>query len=284
MTLFISHCTADDPFVDRLAVELQAQGFDTWIDHVDMPPGTRWVSHLEKALEESDAMLLILSDNSVASTYVQSEWHVFFDMKRPIFPIRLSDCPTPLFLRTFHHLDFRNQSSFLDQVNLLMTVLPDPDGETLAMRPLEDNTQLCEVSDDNDKWQEYHNLIRKTSHRLIQRYARPLQNNEVQIIMPMAQDILQYALEDRLIIGRRHEASGHFPDIDLHEFHTSSKVSRKHAELRRGRRGLNIVDLKSTNGTYINKDKLKAGIAYPLPNNAIVFLGSGFPIVVHYRL
>jgi hypothetical protein len=284
MTLFISHCTADDAFVDRLAVELQLQGHQTWVDHTDMPPGTRWVSQLEKALESSDVMLLVLSEKSVASTYVQSEWHAFFDLKRPIYPIRLDSVGSPLFLRTYHHLDFRNPDKFYDQFNLLLSVLPRVEGDTMAVSPLEDVTHTNKAQVVDDEWQEYVNVIRKASHQLIQQYARPLQANEIQVVMPAAEDLLHYSIGSSLIIGRHHEASDYCPDVDLHEFPASNKVSRKHAELRRGRRGLEIIDLGSTNGTYLGRELLEPGVPYRVPNNALISLGADFPIVIRYQL
>ena len=284
MTLFISHCTADDAFVDRLAVELQLQGHPTWVDHIDMPPGTRWVSHLEKALEASDAMLLVLTEKSLASTYVQSEWHAFFDLKRPIFPIRLDNCSSPLFLRTYHHLDFRNPDNFYDQFNLLLTVLPEGMSETTAVKSIDDITFQDKAEIMGDEWQTYINTIRISAHKLVQQYARPLERNEVQIIMPAAEDLLHYPMLDTLMVGRRHDATDHRPDIDLHEFPASIKVSRKHAELRRGRRGLEIVDMGSTNGTYLGREQLQPGVPYRVPNNAVIFLGTDFPIVIRYQL
>jgi hypothetical protein len=284
VTLFISHCTADDAFVDRLAVELQLQGHQTWVDHTDMPPGTRWVSQLESALESSDVMLLVLSEKSIASTYVRSEWHAFFDLKRPIFPIRLDNVASPLFLRTFHHLDFRKAENFYDQLNLLLTVLPTILGETIAMTPLEDITYLEKPQVMVDEWQVYANQIRKVANQLIHQYARPMQLNEVQIVMPVAQDLLHYTIGNSLIMGRHDEVTKYCPDVDLHEFPASNKVSRKHAELRRGRRGLEIVDLGSMNRTYLGKEQLVPSVPYRVPNNAIISLGADFPIVIRYQL
>jgi pSer/pThr/pTyr-binding forkhead associated (FHA) protein len=124
------------------------------------------------------------------------------------------------------------------------------------------------------------------AHKLIQQYARPINRNEVQIIMPAAQDLLHFSMTDGqgVTIGRRHEAADYFPDIDLHEFPASVKVSRRHAELRQGRRGLEIVDLGSTNGTYIGTERLEPGVPYRVPNNAIIFLGTDFPIIIRYLL
>lgn len=76
--IFISHATTDDWFADLLAQELNIRGMRAWVDHIDMPPGTRWVKQLETALRQSDILILVLSEDSVQSSYVESEWHTFF--------------------------------------------------------------------------------------------------------------------------------------------------------------------------------------------------------------
>jgi hypothetical protein len=47
--IFISHSTANDGFVDQLAEDLHIRGIQTWVDHRDMPAGSRWVAQLETA-------------------------------------------------------------------------------------------------------------------------------------------------------------------------------------------------------------------------------------------
>ncbi|NJO07084.1 MAG: FHA domain-containing protein, partial [Chloroflexaceae bacterium] len=59
-------------------------------------------------------------------------------------------------------------------------------------------------------------------------------------------------------IGRRDPSQGHYPEIDLAE-HDRGIASRHHALIQRdGQDGYALVDLGSTNGTYVNGTRLAA--------------------------
>ncbi len=63
-------------------------------------------------------------------------------------------------------------------------------------------------------------------------------------------------------------------DIDLGPFGgIELGVSRRHAQISRLRDGLEIADLNSSNGTFLNRDRLVPGRAYPLRNRAVLQLG-----------
>ena len=55
------------------------------------------------------------------------------------------------------------------------------------------------------------------------------------------------------------------PHIDLSAFHAHNRgVSRKHARITLQNTRLSVADLASTNGTYVNNEKLEPNIEYPL--------------------
>lgn len=64
---------------------------------------------------------------------------------------------------------------------------------------------------------------------------------------------------EELVIGRMNPDTGEAPDIDLHEFDAVDKgVSRRHASIVRRDNSLNILDLGSPNGTFLNGQRLIA--------------------------
>lgn len=64
---------------------------------------------------------------------------------------------------------------------------------------------------------------------------------------------------DELIIGRKDPDTGESPPIDLDEFDALEKgVSRRHAAIVRREGALNVVDMGSPNGTYLNGQRLVA--------------------------
>ncbi|MDQ4068440.1 MAG: FHA domain-containing protein [Actinomycetota bacterium] len=75
---------------------------------------------------------------------------------------------------------------------------------------------------------------------------------------------------EEVIIGRRDEASGFFPDIDLSTPTFDPGVSRRHAVLERQPGGpWTVTDANSTNGTWLNGDEA------PLPPGKAVVLSDG---------
>jgi len=276
--IFISHATADDGFVNKLAEELQIHGFRAWVDHIDMPAGTRWVKQLETALRESTVLLLILSKSSVQSSHVESEWHSFFDMKRPIIPLRVDDCDVPLFLRTFHQIDFSVKEKFSEQLNALLKVLPQVMEDTTA-------SEAAEVADAEKKPVEIprsveriENLLKQT-HIIMNESLLTLQTDSVQFILPADKAILSHRLSKPLVLGRYHQSLDSAPDIDLHNYKNSFMISRRHATIYQENSQIYIKDLYSTNGTFLGDERLEPDKPYSLNNYSVIFLSREFPIV-----
>lgn len=75
------------------------------------------------------------------------------------------------------------------------------------------------------------------------------------------------------IIGRSNPQSSTLPDLDLSPFGASvNGISRRHAVLIPDSGGVFLVDLGSTNGTWVNGKFLKPGHKYMLePNDEIEF-------------
>ncbi len=75
---------------------------------------------------------------------------------------------------------------------------------------------------------------------------------------------------EEIIIGRRDESKGFFPDIDLSTLMLDPGVSRRHAVLQRQTDGTwTVTDCNSTNGTWLN------GADTPLPPGQAVRLSDG---------
>jgi signal recognition particle subunit SEC65 len=73
MKVFISHAQADKPAADALAVKLRDEGFQVVHPDDDIFPGDNWPLKVGRALEESKAMVVLLSPKIATSTLVQRE-------------------------------------------------------------------------------------------------------------------------------------------------------------------------------------------------------------------
>jgi hypothetical protein len=93
---FISYSAKDDDFAKRLYADLQSNGVRCWFAPHDLPIGAKIWDAIDEAIKLRDKLLLILSNNSIDSDWVEDEVQKAFaeerDRKQPIlFPIRIDD-------------------------------------------------------------------------------------------------------------------------------------------------------------------------------------------------
>ncbi len=103
---FISYSRVNKDFAVKLAKELRADGYSIWLDQLDIPTGARWDNELEKALEECEIFLLILTPAAITSENVKDEIGYAIDNRKRILPLMLENCDIPLRLRRFQYVDF----------------------------------------------------------------------------------------------------------------------------------------------------------------------------------
>ncbi len=87
MNVFLSYSEADKRWADPLRAELGEAGLEVWNPGRDLPPGSNWHLELGKALERSEAMIVLLSPDSVKSAAVLSE--IEYALSAPQFRGRL---------------------------------------------------------------------------------------------------------------------------------------------------------------------------------------------------
>lgn len=71
--LFISHSSADDDFVRRLRQRLEEHGVRAWTDSRELLPGGLLEPDIKIAIENSSAFAVVVSPNSLQSTWVGKE-------------------------------------------------------------------------------------------------------------------------------------------------------------------------------------------------------------------
>jgi uncharacterized protein YjbI with pentapeptide repeats len=93
---FISYSTKDQDFADRIHADLQNKGLRCWFAPHDMPIGGKILDEIDDAIRRQDKLLLILSEHSIKSDWVEDEVTKAFEEERKrkqtvLFPIRLDD-------------------------------------------------------------------------------------------------------------------------------------------------------------------------------------------------
>jgi hypothetical protein len=91
---FISYAHEDEEFVRKLYTDLQSKGVRCWFAPEDMKIGSRIRQTLDQSIQSHDKLLLILSEHSIDSEWVEKEVETAFEKERRdkqlvLFPICL---------------------------------------------------------------------------------------------------------------------------------------------------------------------------------------------------
>ena len=80
--------------------------------------------------------------------------------------------------------------------------------------------------------------------------------------------------DKEFVVGRKMGEDSSDPILDLSEFGGFNMgISRRHATIRRTETGYEIIDLSSTNGTWLNDNRLIPDKPYPLANGSQLRVG-----------
>lgn len=118
LKIFISYASGDRAKAQKLHAYLVAQGTDPWLDTENLLPGQDWKMEIAKALDETDLILLCLSQSSVTREgYVQKEMRLALDRALEIppgeiflIPCRFEDVEMPHSLRDYQWVDLYAES------------------------------------------------------------------------------------------------------------------------------------------------------------------------------
>jgi|SRR5215207_5198952 len=73
MKVFISYNHKDAPLARRVADALEQAGLDIWDAEREIVPGDNWAKKVAEGLEESDAMVVLLTPEALASKVIHRE-------------------------------------------------------------------------------------------------------------------------------------------------------------------------------------------------------------------
>jgi hypothetical protein len=109
--VFISYSRSDSQFALKLAQDLRAANVSIWVDQLDIPAGEPWDRAVENALQQSKAIIIILSPRAVESRSVMDEVSFALEEKMPVFPVLHEKCKVPFRLRRLQYTDFTSDYS-----------------------------------------------------------------------------------------------------------------------------------------------------------------------------
>src|ERR1700735_3682016 len=134
--VFISHRSSDKEWVRSLAQELEridvgGNPIRTWVDEAEIRPGQSITGEVNKALETSRFVVLILTPDYFQSPsgWTDAEWQaaLFKDpagRQARVIPLLVKDCPyIPALLRHLNMIDFRDKSDFQPALTRLVSAI-----------------------------------------------------------------------------------------------------------------------------------------------------------------
>jgi len=103
--VFVSYSHKDKDYAHSLADELARRGIKVWIDdRIDY--GSQWPKVIERSLDGCEKFIVVLSENSRESKWVQNEIARADRKKKPIYPLLLNGEPW-LAVEAIHYVDVK---------------------------------------------------------------------------------------------------------------------------------------------------------------------------------
>jgi WD40 repeat protein len=124
--IFISYSRKDIEFAKKLTDELQKNDLNVWVDWEDIPPTVDWWLQIEKGIEEADAILFVLSPNSIASKICGQELDHTAKNNKRLIPLLIHDIKgdeAPPQLGHLNWIFFREDNDFAEAFKKLLTAI-----------------------------------------------------------------------------------------------------------------------------------------------------------------
>ena len=109
--VFLSHSSADKPFIRRLATDLTTNGVKVWLDEQNIRVGDSIPESIAQGVAESDFFVIAISEHSVKSEWVKRELNSALvreiaKRKTAVLPVKLGDVEIPDAISDKRYADF----------------------------------------------------------------------------------------------------------------------------------------------------------------------------------
>ncbi len=132
---FVSYTNADEAWAKWLAWELERAGYSTVIQAWDFRPGANFVLEMQKALQECERVIAVLSPRYLASKFAAEEWSAAIASDPTgdkLIPVRIEECNVEGLLRGRIYIDLVGADEATARQRLLDGVKREPVRPTTA--------------------------------------------------------------------------------------------------------------------------------------------------------
>jgi hypothetical protein len=105
--VFISYSRKDFYFAESLAFHLAERGIANWLDANHLAPGGEWSEEIDRALDEAQTVIVVVTPASVRSEYVRREWKRAHAQGDRLILALFRSCKLPPELQHARVVDFR---------------------------------------------------------------------------------------------------------------------------------------------------------------------------------
>lgn len=87
--VFISFSSKNSAIAQAICHKLEENNIKSWIAPRDIPVGTKYSSVITRAIKDCSAVVLVFSEQSAKSAWVESEINIAFTNEKPIIPYKI---------------------------------------------------------------------------------------------------------------------------------------------------------------------------------------------------
>ena len=123
--VFISHSTADLSLVQQLQYWLEVNGIETYLADLYPQPGATLASKISNAIEQSNCVIAVLTQNGARSQWVHQEIGYAKRAGRLVIPVAEEGVPTTGFVQGVEYIPFHreNPAEAIDRIVEYLTRL-----------------------------------------------------------------------------------------------------------------------------------------------------------------
>lgn len=129
--IFISYNHQDSDFATKIALELASSPeIDVFIDRWAMGIGDSILDKIESGIDDSVYLIVILSENSVQSSWVRTELKYAYYKEREmnrafILPLVIDQCKMPILVIDKIYIDFKREGEYAQNIQKLINTIKE---------------------------------------------------------------------------------------------------------------------------------------------------------------